>query len=312
MSSLRGRAPAKINLGLRILGRRADGFHELRTVFQTISLADSLEVGFVPGPRRRVELVCDHPELGGDDNLASRAARELLSRGPWKGTVEIKLRKKIPAGAGLGGGSSDAAAALLALSRLLKPAPEPSLVWETAARLGSDVPFFLVGGRAVGVGRGEEIYPLADMPRAWLLVLAPSLRVSTVQAYQALARSRPKPLTEASTRFIINTFCAGVGAPGPFRASDVAERWSNDFEKVIFRRFPDLKKLKNRLARTGAAATMMSGSGSALFGFFDSREQAMAARDSLDGIDGEVFLAHTIARPAYGKIWKTSAAKKVR
>ena len=312
MSSLRGRAPAKINLGLRILDRRADGFHELRTIFQTISLADSLEVGFRRGPRRRVELRCDLPNLGEDHNLASRAARELLARGPWKGTVEIELRKRIPAGAGLGGGSSDAAAVLLALTRLLDPAPEPSLIWETAACLGSDVPFFLVGGRAVGVGRGEELYPVADLPKVWLLVLAPSLRVATVEAYQALARSRPKPLTEANRRLIINRFCVGVGASEAIPARAVAEHWSNDFEKVIFHRFPDLKKLKDRLARTGAAATMMSGSGSALFGFYDSREQAMAARDSLNGIDGEIFLAHTIARPAYRKIWNMSAAKKAR
>ena len=162
MRTLHGWAPAKINLGLRVLERRADGFHELRTILQTISLADRLSVGYDPRSDAGVVFECSDPKLAGPDNLAVRAARVLLEQGKWPGSVAIRLEKKVPPGSGLGGGSSDAAAVLLALSRLLNPRPARAQLHEIAAGLGSDIPFFLVGGTAVGVGRGEEIYPLPD------------------------------------------------------------------------------------------------------------------------------------------------------
>ena len=156
MPTLTGRAPAKVNLALRVLGKRPDGFHELRTVLQTISLADHLTVTYRPRASDRVEFECDRPELTGEDNLAARAARELLRKGPWRGAVEIQLQKRIPVGAGLGGGSSDAAAVLLALSRMLRPRPSPAVLCQVAAGLGSDVPFFLVGGCCVGVAEARK------------------------------------------------------------------------------------------------------------------------------------------------------------
>ena len=175
MRTLSGPAPAKINLGLRVLNRGSDGYHELRTIFQTISLADQLRVAYDPGGDGAVALDCDDTSLSTRNNLAVRAAESLLRAGGWPGAVAIELKKRIPAGAGLGGGSSDAGAVLLALRRLLKPRPHSKMLAEVAAELGSDVPFFLQGGTAVGLGRGEEVCPLPDQPRRWLVLVAPGI-----------------------------------------------------------------------------------------------------------------------------------------
>src|SRR5262249_36130499 len=158
-----------INLGLRVLYRRPDNFHEIRTIFQTISLSDRVELVYQRGRKTRsVELTCRRAELAGPGNLAARAALRLLEATGSAGSVRLHLEKRTPIGAGLGGGSSDAAAVLLALGSLLRPQPSRELLHRLAQDLGSDVPFFLVGGRALGVGRGAEVYPLADIPERWL------------------------------------------------------------------------------------------------------------------------------------------------
>lgn len=308
MPSIAGRAPAKINLGLRILNLRPDGYHEIRTVYQTVSLADHLRVEYRSGASDGVTLECDTRELAGTDNLAARAARALLSASGRGGSVHIGLRKNIPAGAGLGGGSSDAAAVLLALGRLLRPPPEPKLLLEVAAGLGSDIPFFLLGGRAVGVGRGTEVYPLPDLPRTWLLILAPVQQVSTAEAYGALRRSRRGKLTDASRGNIIREFCSGVSAPETGETQDLAgvrlSTFENDFEDLIFQQFPDLGKWKNRLVQKGASRAMLSGSGSAVAGLFPGKAGALRAKAGLAGFPGEIHLAHTLSRRAFQAIWR--------
>ena len=302
MPTLTGRAPAKINLALRVLERRRDGFHELRTILQTISLSDQLTVSYRPREKAAVQLDCDRPDLGGVDNLATRAAQRLLDAGSRRGRVSITLRKRIPVGAGLGGGSSDAAAVLLALAQLLKPAPAPELLFEIAAGLGSDVPFFLVGGRCVGVGRGEEVYPLADIPRQWLVVLAPKQPVSTAQAYRDLNRARRSRLTPDAARNIINGFCSGIGVPqeAAVRSATKAppDQFVNDFEAVAFQQFPELESWKNRLVRLGATGAMLSGSGSAIVGLFPTRTMAAAASAAFKTFPGEVLIARTLGRRA--------------
>ena len=308
MPTLRGRAPAKVNLALRILGKRPDGFHELRTVLQTISLADRLTVTYRPRARTRFELDCDQPELAGGNNLAARAAAQLLKAGKWPGAVEIHLEKRVPVGAGLGGGSSDAAAVLLALSKMLRPRPSAATLCEVAANLGSDVPFFLVGGRCVGVSRGEEVYPLPDPPRRWLVVLAPEQPVSTAEAYEALSRGRRSGLTPQATRNIINVFYSGIGVPQRNAgARHVAETppdlFANDFEKVVFQQFRELELWRDRLVRNGADAAMLSGSGSALFGLFGNRSRAQAAAASFEGFPGTVWVGPTLSRRACHTIW---------
>ncbi len=308
MRVLSGRAPAKVNLALKILERRADGFHELRTVFQTISLADRLLVGLGRGGPAQDRLSCSDPTLEGPRNLAARAARALLDAGGWKGAAAITLEKRIPVGAGLGGGSSDAAAVLLALRRLLKPAPPVALLFEVAASLGSDVPFFLVGGTALGIGRGEEVYPLPDQPRKWLLLLAPDLQIATPDAYRELARGRPR-LTAASRRNIINGFCSGVSVSedreGESLAGTPLASFENDFEAVVFRQHPALKNWKGKLLRSGASRAMLSGSGSALFGVFSDRRQALLARAGFDAFPGKVSVVRTLTRRTYRSLWQS-------
>lgn len=274
-------APAKINLGLRILGRRPDGYHELRTIFQTISLADRLEIDCELAAETCIELRCNRPELENDGNLAARAARALLQRLGLTARVRIRLQKNIPCGAGLGGGSSDAAAVLTALAAQLPTAPDQAAALrEVAAGLGSDVPFFLVGGAALGSGRGEEIRPLADRPAGPVVVAAPGISVSTAWAYRTFARRNAGKLTPAAQRRIMDSFRSAVRAYDAGGAAQLAGIAANDFEQIVFRQFPQLESIKQRLLAAGARPALMSGSGSALFGIFESGKQAEAAARS--------------------------------
>ena len=304
MRSLLGPAPAKINLGLRVLNRRSDGYHELRTIFQTISLADHLTVGYDPRGDGEVELDCDDISLSTNDNLAVRAAESLLRAGAWRGRVAIELKKRIPAGAGLGGGSSDAAAVMQALGRLLKPRPHTAMLAEVATELGSDVPFFLQGGTAVGLGRGEEVYPLPDQPRRRLVLVAPEIFVSSAEAYRTLRKSRDR-LTPAERQHIISGFQAGVVASGKSGAIDPAGLPVNDFEPVVFQQFPVLGKWKKRLIEAGATVAMMSGSGSAVFGVFSSLRRAREACKVLRGFGGKVYLTETLNRTSCQASWSS-------
>ncbi|MCX6636382.1 MAG: 4-(cytidine 5'-diphospho)-2-C-methyl-D-erythritol kinase, partial [Acidobacteria bacterium] len=179
----RVRALAKLNLGLKVLNKRPDGYHELRTVFQTISLADTIDIEFMPGRRSDVELVA---EVDIPDNLVERAARLAMETLRIRGRVRFHLAKRIPAGAGMGGGSSDAAAVLLALPVLAGKRADLETLIELGGRLGSDVPFFLLGGTAVALGRGSELYPLPDVPARHGLAVMPPVQVSTPEAYRAL------------------------------------------------------------------------------------------------------------------------------
>lgn len=307
MVAIAGSAPAKVNLALKVLGLRQDGFHELRTVFQTISLSDRLRVTYQPRRDGGVRLSCNKPELGGLDNLAARAAAALLEAGPWRGSVSIELDKRIPVGAGLGGGSSDAAAVLLALARLLKPPPAQETLFEVAARIGSDVPFFLLGGAAVGVGRGEEVYPLPENRRKWLVLLVPDFEIPTAEAYRLLRRSRSAALTPHAQRPMIIGFCAGVSASKDRWASHPAGTptscFENDFEKIVFQRYPELAEWKQRLIHAGASQAMLSGSGSALFGMFADPQRAVRASASMGAFAGNVFVARTLSRRACRRLW---------
>ncbi len=302
MRTLSGPAPAKINLGLRVLNRGSDGYHELRTIYQTISLADQLRVAYDPGGDGEVAFHCSDISLSTRNNLALRAAESWLRAGGWPGTVAIELKKRIPAGAGLGGGSSDAGAVLLALRRLLEPRPHPRMLAEVAAALGSDVPFFLEGGTAVGLGRGEEVYPLPDQPRRWLVLVAPEIFVSTPEAYRALWKSRAR-LTAAERQHIINGFRASIVSSEESGALDPAKLPVNDFESVVFQQFPVLRKWKKRLIEAGAPVAMMSGSGSAVFGVFSSRRRAREACKVLRRFSGQVYLAETVGRSSYQASW---------
>ncbi|HYP09025.1 MAG TPA: 4-(cytidine 5'-diphospho)-2-C-methyl-D-erythritol kinase [Bryobacteraceae bacterium] len=256
----RVKAFAKLNLCLEVLGRRSDGFHELRTVFQTISLADTIEAEFTPS--RRTDAVLES-DLDIPDNLVLRAARAVLDATNAKGIARFRLVKRIPMGGGMGGGSSDAAAVLLALPALTGKPLKWNQLLDIAARLGSDVPFFLIGGTALGLGRGTELYPIAEAKAAHVLVVAPGIHVSTPEAYNALGRPL---LSEAPPR-------SNVAQQLAMNLSDGVD-WHrfavNDFEPAVFQRHPELKRIKAKLARLGAKPALMSGSGSSVFGIFSS------------------------------------------
>ncbi len=282
------RALAKINLGLRVLHARADGFHEIRTVFQTISLADTMEVEFTRARRSTIRIA------GSDDipdNLMARAADLVLAAMGVAARVEFRLRKRIPMGGGLGGGSSDAAAVLLALPPLAGRRLEGARLMELAAELGSDVPFFLLGGAAVALGRGTELYPLPDAEARRGLLIAPGVHVSTAAAYRALA---PRLTTESQQNKIVSFQSQVWGG----RA---IEPHVNDFETVVFEQFPQLASLKQRLVKLGASPALMTGSGSALFGLFRTQEQVRRAVKSFS--EELVFPISLVGRKRYRRLW---------
>ena len=285
---VRVRALAKINLDLRVLAKRPDAYHELRTIFQTISLADTLDIAFTPG--RKIAIEIDDP-LGIPGNLAVQAAELALEAIGATGRVELRLAKRIPMGAGLGGGSSDAAAVLLALPPLAGRPVEMLRLYRAAAALGSDVPFFLLGGTAVGIGRGAELFPLPDRSPQTGLLVAPGVSVSTAEAYRRLS---PR-LTSESQQNKIVTFQSLWWDGG------VGEAARNDFEAVVFQQLPRLARLKKRLLAAGASRALMTGSGSALFGLFRSGAEASRARHALEGENAWRF--SLVSRARYRAMW---------
>jgi 4-diphosphocytidyl-2-C-methyl-D-erythritol kinase len=294
---LKVRSLAKINLDLRVLNKRSDGFHELRTIFQTVSLADMIEIEYQPG-RTRIDI---NSNLNIPDNIIVRAAHSVLKTTRSTGSVGFVLQKRIPLGGGLGGGSSNAAAVLLALPRLLRKWVRFEKLMELAGELGSDVPFFLTGGTAVGLGRGTELYPLPDIQNLPALLIAPGIHVSTPDAYRDLNRQ----LTGAPPSNIINDF---QGVAQRIAGGWPAERWEpvNDFESVVFRQHPQLKSIQGTLLRWGARPALMSGSGSTLFGIFPSREVRDRAVRLFrqDFAKDQVFPVTMVSRSRYQKLWQ--------
>ena len=268
-----------------MLGKRADGYHELRTIFQTISLADRIGIQYTPA-RTRTKLTIES-NLDIPNNLILQAAEALLKITKAKGTIHFTLDKHIPLGGGLGGGSSNAAAVLLALPVLFgKPVPLSTL-HALAVELGSDVPFFLYGGTSLGLGRGAELYPLADLDTASVLIATPGIHVSTPRAFDALNRA---PGTVAPA-----VYCD----PSRWQAEGV-----NDFEPAVFARFPELAKLARVLKRAGASTVRMSGSGSSLFSVFSDRRLEDLAIQSLARVG--LRRVSFISRQKYQRLWWNS------
>ncbi len=289
MKSVRVPAYAKVNLCLDVLGRRADGYHELRTIFQAITLHDTLVIEASQDASIDLRIAGNSALAGepGRDNLVYRALDELGRELRLKCGVCAVLTKRIPVGRGLGGGSSDAAAALIALLRLTGKRMEAARLVEIASRLGADVPFFLRGGRALGVGRGDEIYPLPDLARRSVLVVSPpDLAVPTRNAYQWLARR----LTKRSDPSKLWQFCALCWSPQ-------GGALSNDFEAAVFPRYSRLAAIKRELLRQGAAEASLAGSGSAVFGIF--RNPAKARRAARAFPMDQVFVCSTLSRAEY-------------
>jgi 4-diphosphocytidyl-2-C-methyl-D-erythritol kinase len=294
MAEVRIPAFAKINLRLDILGKRPDGFHELRTIFQTISLHDelTLRASRLPGISLTVDGNLSLSAEPAQKNLVYRAIDSLRRELKIRGGVEIRLKKTIPAGRGLGGGSSDAAAALLGYLRLTgKKLATPRLM-QIAASLGADVPFFLLGGRALGVSKGDEIYPLQDIAALHLLVVSPrDILVPTPDAYLWL-KAKPLRLTNRAANSKLLEFCA-------LSWSAQGGGLSNDFEGPVFRRHPRLDQIKRALLHRGASEASLAGSGSAVFGVFPS--PAMARRAAVGFPHDQTFVCETLSRARYAR-----------
>ncbi|OFV95115.1 MAG: 4-(cytidine 5'-diphospho)-2-C-methyl-D-erythritol kinase [Acidobacteria bacterium RIFCSPLOWO2_12_FULL_54_10] len=291
MQQFRLKAFAKINLGLKVIGRRNDGFHELRTVYQSISLADTVDVEMKSAPPS-VHLESSGFAVPiGKDNLAAKAAAATLEELKLRRAVSIRLIKKIPPGSGLGGASSDAAAVIFAILRLSGKRIAPDALLRMSSGLGSDVPFFLSGGTAVGVGRGEEIYPLPDGPRRWCVLFYPGEGMNTSEAYGLL---HAPLLTSPKARHTIELFCGTL-------VQGTSQPIGNDFEPLIFARFPALAKAKKALLRCGSEMASLTGSGSAVFGVFSDLRKARHAAESLRQEDRFVQLTRFIRRSEFQK-----------
>ena len=278
------RAFAKVNLELRVLGERHDGYHEIRTVLQTIDLYDEIRVS----PAKRFEFTASHGP-GGDSNLVVRAVRAFEEATSIEVALRMELIKRIPSGAGLGGGSSDAATTLLGLDRRFGTRLPGERLFGILETLGSDVPFFSVGGRALAVGRGERLFPLDDEADYWLVLVNPGLSIDTAEAYSWLTKS-------ASFNNMLS-FCARFVSPQG-DAELVLETGPNDFETHVFRKFPELAEIKRKLLGSGARFASLSGSGATLYGQFSAESDARKAILELER-ELDVSLTRPVKRSEY-------------
>jgi len=280
---------AKVNRDLRVLGKRPDGYHELDTIFQTIDLTDRMD--FLEREDDEVQLTIEGASLPvSEENLVLRAARALLARAGVTRGADIHLSKKIPVGGGLGGGSSNAAATLRVLAALWKLSLTDADLHALAAAIGSDVPFFLVGGRARGTGRGEILRPLADGPEEWLVLVFPPFSLSTAVVYVALSAS---PLTDSPGFSNLRSSDSGGG---PDR---------NDLESAAESLQGGLRRFRLALSDLGATSARLSGSGSTVFGVFGDEESARRAFEGLAGLREEtkatMMIVKTVSRAAFAR-----------
>ena len=285
-NKLQFKTPAKINLGLHIHKKREDGFHELETLFQMVALFDEMEMEGAP---EKVELFCDAPGIPNDEsNLVIKAARLLQNNFPGKcDGVKIKLQKNIPSGAGLGGGSGNAAGALLALNILWNlKIPRDDLI-SMASELGSDVPFFLMSPCAIGTGKGEILQPVENPISFYILMIYPGFPISTPWVYGNLKLKLTKSENNISIlkNFLMRSEFAQLGAA-----------LYNDLEPVVFKRYPEILRIKNELLSSGAGGSLLSGSGSTVFGIFENPEIAKKALARFTGGKYRACLAKSITR----------------
>ncbi len=263
------RAPAKINLGLRVLGTLQDGTHSVATIYQAVDLFDDVELALVDeGVRVSVHGQQREGVPDGEDNLAARAAQVLLETAALERGVEIRLTKRIPPAAGLGGGSSDAAAVLRGLAQLLRLEVPPEELAAIAAGLGADVPFFLEGGTAFGYHRGSHLLVLRPPPPLAALIVVPDVEVSTFWAYHAWDMAKPPP-EEGGMRLSADLDVAGLTA------------CRNDFERLVFAKFPEIEGVHRTLAEGGPVVARLSGTGSACFALYPDGEQRDREADRL-------------------------------
>jgi 4-diphosphocytidyl-2-C-methyl-D-erythritol kinase len=280
-------APAKINLVLRILDHRPDGYHNVWSLMQTVGLEDKLSISINPG-HSAINLHCDDPSLKADrSNLVYRAAAAVLEQSGQAVGLDIALAKRIPMGAGLGGGSSDAAATISGLNRILKLEWSPKQMAQVGQTLGSDVPFFFFSPAATVSGRGGIVTPVRIMESRWVVLVNPSFAVETKWAYRQLSESRTRVVP-------ISRLHAMLDAEAELSWKQVLEAVENDFEAPVFHAYPLLRDIKQRLTDRGAEVALLSGSGATVFGIFQDEAGARSAQASFrNERTFKVFVAET-------------------
>jgi len=322
------RSFAKINVGLAIGAKRDDGFHALRTIYQTIAIHDVIKVDAQRGTGSTgIEIRCKDTRVPDDEsNTCYRVADRILKLVKERAKVVIQIEKNLPVQGGIGGGSSNAVATMFALERAMKVELEPRERLRIASEVGSDLPLFLLGGTVLGCGRGEEVYPLPDLPPLACVLITPAVAVSTPQAFRdwdaLVAQSVPDrnassgaQLTQSGafdtmTKFSHAAFewlsksLSGVPAESGDRAETllldlVRAGIENDFERVVFPQIPELRDLKRALEREGASYASLSGSGSTLYGFFQSRQAAEEAARRLQAAGIAALATETLPRSSY-------------
>jgi 4-diphosphocytidyl-2-C-methyl-D-erythritol kinase len=322
------RSFAKINLGLKIGPLREDGFHELRTIYQTVALSDQVRVDMSKG--LGIEIVCKDPRVPDDEsNTCWRVADRILRSLKVRGKVRISIDKRLPVQGGLGAASSNAVATMLALEKELKQPLSPAERLRIASEVGSDLPLFLVGGTVLGTGRGEQVYPLDDLPSFHCVIATPDVGVSTPAAFADWDKKWPAKLTGAKSTGLkltepggsdrISTFSRTIyewlngsftptGVPGKGR--DRAEALlldlvrtgiENDFESVVFPKYPAIREVKRALEHSGAKYVSLSGSGSTVYGLFADKESAAKAAEKLTESDVPAQATVTLPREEYWK-----------
>lgn len=321
------RSFGKINLGLRIGAARSDGFHELRTIYQTVALHDILRIKVVAG--KGIEIRCENPRVPTD---ASNTCYKILDRAMTalkaRGRVILEIEKRLPVQGGMGGASSNAVAALLGLELALKKRIHVADKLRIASEVGSDLPLFLIAGTVLGVGRGEEVYPVPDLPSVACVIVTPDIAVSTPKAFADWDRSHDviserdpetdlPQLTPTHTSDRMNEFSRALSAwlsslsgvpvkKGRGRAETplldlVRTGIENDFEQVVFPQYPELREVKSVLQRSGATYASLSGSGSATYGLFSFRAAAAKAASRLRKAGIPAVATTTLMRPQYWK-----------
>lgn len=280
--SLQLESSAKVNLRLEILKKREDGYHELRTILQKINLSDTLH--FSLSKRRAISISTNHPHLPvGKKNLVYRAVRSILERSDYKGGVHIKIEKRIPLGAGLGGGSSNAAASLMALNQLLNMNLPKKALMAMGLEIGADVPFFFLEGAAIAFGIGERLRRI-ELPSLWYVLIYPNFEVSTSWTYRNFI------LTKRQFHFSLHQF-------GKTPEMISRNLW-NDLEQVVSKKYPQIEEMKNILLSAGAEGALMTGSGPTVFGIFSeeggAREGYQKVKSMVRGKGWMVLNAHSI------------------
>ncbi len=307
------RSFAKINLGLCIGARRDDGFHELLTIYQTIGLHDVIRVTI--GRGSGIEIQCADPRVPRDEsNTCYRIVEKAMPSLKAKGRVTIEIEKRLPVQGGLGGASANAVAVLLGLERALKKSLPAQERLRITAEVGSDLPLFLMGGTVLGIGRGEQVYPLEDFPTTACVIVTPEVGVSTPRAFAEWDRKLTLP--KASDRMIelgrgLSAWLGESYSGAPFRRGRrenpllelVRAGIKNDFEQVVFPEYPELSEAKRALERAGAKYASLSGSGSTLYGLFASKDAASAAMTKLRKQGWAAQVTVTLPRREY---WKRS------